>query len=108
MAERGEAGPEPSSEDVAAQLREYLQQAKVADLIVQQLYPLASLGFWRLSEEGRDLEQARLAIEAIKALVGVLEGTVEADLLRDLRQTLANLQLAYAEAAKSASAADAG
>jgi hypothetical protein len=100
VAEGEEAGTEPSAEDVAAQFREYLEQAKVSDVIVQQLYPLASLGFWRLSDEGRDLEQARLAIEAMRALLGVLEGSVEADLLRDLRQTLANLQLAYAEAAK--------
>lgn len=96
----------PSAEEVAAQLREYLKQAKVADLIVQQLYPLSSLGFWRLSREGRDLAQAKLAIEAVRALLGVLEGEVSKELMRDLRQTLANLQLAYAEAVREAEAGE--
>ncbi len=104
----GRAGKEapPSAEELASQLREYLKQAKVADLIVQQLYPLSSLGFWRLSREGRDLAQARLAIEAVRALLGVLEGEVSKELMRDLRQTLANLQLAYAQAAKEAEGSD--
>ena len=97
-----------SAEEVAAQLREYLKQAKVADLIVQQLYPLASLGFWRLSAEGRDLAQARLAVEAVRALLEVLEGEVPKELLRDLRQTLANLQLAYAEAVKESGRGEGG
>lgn len=98
----------PSADEVAAQLREYLKQAKVADLLVQQLYPLASLGFWRLGAEGRDLAQAKLAIEAVRAILGVLEGEVPAELMRDLRQTLANLQLAYAGAVKEAAGAGEG
>jgi sirohydrochlorin ferrochelatase len=97
-----------SPDELAAQLREYLKQTRVADLIVQQLYPLASLGFWRLSKEGRDLPQARLAIEALRALLQVLEGEVPKELLRDLRQTLANLQLAYAEAAKESGRGEGG
>jgi len=98
--EKGGEKRAPSADELAAQLRDYLKKATVADLLVQQLYPLASLGFWRLSKEGRDLAQARLAIEAVRALVGVLEGEVPKELLQDLRQTLANLQLAYAQATR--------
>jgi hypothetical protein len=60
---------------------------------------LAQLGFAKLDEASRDLEQARLAIEAMKALIGPLEGAVPEEVLRDFNQVVANLQLAYAAAA---------
>jgi hypothetical protein len=40
----------------------------------------------------------RLAIESLRALVPVLEGSVPEDALRDFNAVLANLQLAYASA----------
>jgi len=55
----------------------------------------ASLAFGRLGEGSRDLEEARRAIEALKALLGVLPE----ERRRDLQAVLANLQLAYADAA---------
>jgi hypothetical protein len=76
-----------------------LAKLKVSDLLLQTLYSVSSLGYHRLKGEGRDLEQARLAIEALRALVPVLEGSVPEDALRDFNQVLANLQLAYASAA---------
>ena len=56
--------------------------------------------FRRLSEEERDLDQARLAIEALRALLPVLEGSATEELIRDFKQVTANLQLAYADATK--------
>ena len=76
-----------------------LAKLKVSDLLLQTLYSVSSLGYHRLSPEGRDLDQARLAIEALRALVPVLEGSVPEDAVRDFNQVLANLQLAYASAA---------
>ena len=55
------------------QLEEELKKLKVSDLLVQTLYTVSSLGYRRLSEEDRDLDQARLAIEALRALLPVLE-----------------------------------
>jgi hypothetical protein len=80
------------------ELQAELAKLKVADLLLQTLYSVSSLSYHRLSGEGRDLEQARLGIEALKALLPVLEGAVPADALRDFGQLLANLQLAYADA----------
>ena len=58
-----------------------------------------SLGFRRVSADARDLPQARLAIESLRALEPVLrEGGVDEGLLRDLEQARMNLQLAYASA----------
>ncbi len=81
-----------------AELLEALQNIKVADLLVQSLSTISSLAYHRLSEESRDLEQAQLAIDAIRALVPLLRGHVPEELVRDFEQVTANLQLAYADA----------
>lgn len=81
------------------ELQRELAKLKVSDLLLQTLYSLSSLAFQRVAGEAKDLAQARLAIESLKALVPVLEGEVPEDALRDFRQVLANLQLAYASAA---------
>jgi hypothetical protein len=93
--------PKPSEEELLEQVEEELRKLKVSDLLVQMLYTMSSLGYRKLSAEDRDLDQARLAIEALRALVPVLEGTVAEDVIRDFRQVTANLQLAYADAAKT-------
>ena len=64
------------------ELLEVLRQLKVSDLLVQTLSTISSLAYHRLSEEHRDLEQARLAIDALRALVPVLEGAVPPELKR--------------------------
>ena len=87
-------------EQLLQQIEEELRKLTVGDLLVQTLYTVSSLAYRRLSEEDRDLDQARLAIEALRALVPVLEGAVDDGVLRDFRQVTSNLQLAYAEAAK--------
>jgi len=80
------------------QFLEALQQLKVGDLLVQSLSTISSLAYHRLSPEHRDLEQVRLGIEALRALVPVLKGTLADELVRDFEQVTANLQLAYANA----------
>jgi hypothetical protein len=92
--------PTPDEQKLIEELQAELAKLKVADLLLQTLYSVSSLGYHRLSGEGRDLEQARLAIEALRALVPVLEGSAPEDALRDFSQVLANLQLAYAAAAE--------
>jgi hypothetical protein len=79
---------------------------RVADLLLSTAATLAQLGFAKLDEQTRDLEQARLAIEGMKSLLETLAGAVPEEVLRDFNQVVANLQLAYAEAA--AGNADAG
>ena len=80
------------------ELLDALSRLQVSDLLVQTLSTVSSLAYHRLSVEHRDLEQARLAIEALRALVPVLAGTVAPELTRDFEQVTANLQLAYAAA----------
>jgi len=86
---------EPSAEQIVEELR----KAKVSDLLVHTTSMIASLGFAKLDVETRDLEQARLAIEALKALAPLLPAASR----RDVDGVVAALQLAYADAVKPSS-----
>ncbi|HVS84021.1 MAG TPA: hypothetical protein VHD91_00150 [Gaiellaceae bacterium] len=79
----------------AEQLIEELRKAKVADLLAGTCSMLASMAYGKLAPEVGDLDQARLAIDALKALEPLLPEEAQ----RDIRQVIANLQLAYADAA---------
>ena len=92
--------PPESDQELVEQLQAELSRLKVSDLLVQTVYTISSLGYHRLSGDHKDLEQARLAIEALKALLPVLEGAVAAEVVRDFNQVLVNMQLAYASAAE--------
>jgi hypothetical protein len=87
-----EGGPTRDEQLEAEQL---LRQLKVSDLLLGMLASIVQLGYAKLGE-GDDGE-ARVAIEALRALLPVLENTASADAVRDLRQATANLQLAYAD-----------
>ncbi len=87
-------GAEPSAAS-AAQLVEELRRVKVSDLLLHTSSMLASIAFGKLAPDLRDLEQARLAIDALDALVPLLEEGER----RDIQQVIANLKLAYADAA---------
>ena len=83
------------AEPTAEQLVDELRKAKVEDMVMHSASLFASLAYGKLSEEARDLEQARLAIDALQALVALLPE----ELRGDFRQVVSNLQLAYADAA---------
>lgn len=91
MAEEQARGGE--REQVSAE--ELLRELQVSDLLLGTLVSLVQLGYAKLGEG--DAQQARLAIEVLRAVTPVLEGTAPDDALRDLRQATANLQLAYAD-----------
>jgi hypothetical protein len=81
------------SEQLAAE--ELIRQLTASDLLLGTVASLVQLGYAKLGEGEAD--QARLAIEALRALSPVLEGAASAEALRDVRQATANLQLAYAD-----------
>jgi len=93
----------PTEEELLAAL----DKIGVGDVLVQALATTVSIGYRRVSAEARDLPQARLAIESLRALEPVLrEHGVDEALVRDLEQARANLQLAYANAVSEEAADD--
>jgi hypothetical protein len=99
VAEEQPPGPSKDEQELIDQLQAELSRLKVSDLLLQTVYTISSLGYHRLSGESKDLDQARLAIEALKALLPVLQDAVPDEAVRDFNQVLANMQLAYASAA---------
>ncbi len=89
---------QPTEDELRERLEEELQKLAVSDVLVQSLYTVSGLGFHRLTSDHRDLDQARLAIEAMRALVPLLKDAVPEPVTRGLEQTIAGLQLAYAKA----------
>jgi hypothetical protein len=90
------------------ELLEHIRRMKVSDLLLSTIATVAQLGYAKLDPAGRDLEQAKLAIESLRAIVPVLEGAVPEEVLRDFSQVTANLQLAYAKATDEKPEAETG
>jgi hypothetical protein len=99
VADEDRPGQVPEEEELIEQLQEELKKLKISDVLLQTVFTVSSLGYRSLGEEDRDLGQARLAIEALKALVPVLKGTVPDQVTHDFETLVANMQLSYATAA---------
>jgi hypothetical protein len=102
-----ELGPEEDldQEAIARELAEELRKLRVEDVLVNTLVHVSSIGYRRLgltedSQEERDLGQTALAIETMQALIPVLKDFLPAELVAGFEEQIANLQLAYAKAAK--------
>lgn len=100
----GEHEHELTPEDVIDAIR----RMKVSDVLVSTIATVGQLGYAKLEPQSRDLEQVRLAIEALRALTPVLEGHVAVETVRDFNQLVANLQLAYVSAVSAPTAAPSG
>ena len=95
---------EQEQERLAEELAEELRKLRVEDVLVNTLIQVSSIGYRRLgltedTREDRELEQTRLAIETMAALMPVLEGFLPKELVAGFQEQIANLQLAYAKAA---------
>jgi hypothetical protein len=110
--------PEPTEEQLRAAYEEEIKKIRVEQVVLEQVVSLVNLGMRRTglapgTEGERDQGQVRLAIEAIRALLPLIEqfAPQQADPVRD---ALSQLQLAFvrlggaAEPAASPSPATAG
>ena len=89
------------AEDITPEkLAEELGKLRIEDLVLSTVTTLGQLAYVKL--EAKDLDQARLAIDAMAALLPTLEERADATVMRDYKQLLANARLAYANAASAA------
>jgi hypothetical protein len=92
----------PSEDELRSRLEEELKKIKVQDVLLQSVVTLVNLGGQRLGlseagEDVRDLGQTRAAIDAVRALLPLLEAEVGgAEQMKPIRDALAQLQMAYA------------
>jgi hypothetical protein len=96
--EGGEA--EADEQEAMRRLQEEIGRLSVTDHLLLMMHSLSSLAVDRLgltpeSASHKDLDQARLAIDAFRALLGVLEGKQPADEITAHRSALSQLQMAY-------------
>jgi hypothetical protein len=87
---------ESQAEPTAEQVVEELRKLRVVDMLLSSASMFASLAYGKLALDVRDLEEARLAIDTLRALLPLLPE----DQRRDIQEVVTNLQLAYADAAK--------
>lgn len=101
-------GPgQPSEEELRAAYEAELSRVTSTDVMAQAAVSLLNVAARRLGPVGpgaeqdqaaageRDIEQARDAIDAVRALIEILERRIPEE-LRSLREALAQLQMAYA------------
>ena len=92
-----ESQAEPPSAEPAQptpeQVVEELRKVRVGDMLVHTSSMFASLAYGKLAPDTRDLDDARLAIDVLRALVPLLPD----DQRGSVQQVVANLQLAYAD-----------
>ena len=90
-------GTQPSEEELRARIEEQLRQVRVQDLLVESAASIVNLTARRIAKpDEQDLEQARVGIEAVRALVDLIDGEVQGQ----IRGALSELQLLYARASK--------
>jgi hypothetical protein len=83
------------------EIREALKQLTVEDVLLQTVVTLVNLAGRRLTvEEEKDLEQARLGIEAVRALLPLCPE----EQVAPVRDALSQLQMLYAREAQGAPA----
>jgi hypothetical protein len=88
----GQSG-QPSEEELRAALEEQLRQLRVEDVLLQTIVTLVNLAGRRLTAaDEKDPEQARLAIEAVRALLPL----APQEELAPVRDALSQLQMLYA------------
>jgi hypothetical protein len=94
--EHDHAADDAMLEDMLQTIRE----ARVAPLILSTVSTFASVAYGKL--EAKEFSEAKIAIDAIAALLPLLKGEVDEAILRDFEQALTNLRLGYADAVASA------
>ena len=93
-------GAELDEQEAMRRLQEEIGRLSVADHVLLMMQSLSSLAIDRMglsadSVARKDVEQARLAIDAYKALLGVLEGKMPAEEVKAHRSVLSQLQMAF-------------
>jgi hypothetical protein len=86
--------PPPLTDEERAMLEAQMKEIRVEDLLTQTVASVLNLSARRIVKEDEvDLEQARIGIEAVRAIVGLLPAEVG----QAISEPLSQVQLLYAQ-----------
>jgi hypothetical protein len=87
----------PDEEEFQRRLAEQLRKVRVQDLLLESVVSILNLSARRIGKEDeRDLEQARIGIEAVRAVIDLIDPEPQAQ----VREALAQVQVLYAREAQ--------
>jgi hypothetical protein len=92
-------GDQPNEEELRAAYEAELKKIRVEQIVLEQIVSLVNLGMRRTglapgTEDERDPDQVRVAIEAVRALLPVIEPSAPSQ-VGAIRDALSQLQMAY-------------
>src|SRR5947209_19763612 len=104
-------GREPTEEELRAEYEAQVKKIRVEHILLENVVTLANLGMRRTgmapgTEDERDPDQVRLAIDAIRAMLPMVEQTAPQQ-VGPIRDALSQLQLAYVRIGGAADRPDA-
>jgi len=105
--------PQPTEEEMRAALEEELKRVRVEQVVTEATVSILNVAVLRAglvpgSEGERDLGQTRLGIEAVRALLPLVEQVLGGEQARPIRDALSQLQMAYVQAVQAGSSDEAG
>lgn len=92
----------PSEDELRAAYEQEIKRLRVEHVLLENVVTLVNLGMRRTglmggTEDERDPEQVRLAVESVRVLLPLLESSSSAEQLEQIRQALSQLQMAYVQ-----------
>jgi outer membrane biosynthesis protein TonB len=113
MTDHDHGAPAQTDEERARAVREQLKSVHAFDLAYEMAISLVSFGYQKMgltdeTRELRDLDDARLAIELLRAVTDTLDRQQAGAPTADLHATLAQMQLSYVRALEATPAPAAG
>lgn len=95
----------PEQQEMLRQMEEEMKSVRVQDVVTQSVVSIINLAARRIAKEDeRDLEQARIGIEAVRALVDLLEPEPQ----QEVRNALSQIQVLYAQHSGEEAGGEAG
>jgi hypothetical protein len=93
------ASDQPSEEELRAAYEAEIKKIRIEQILLEQVVSLVNLGMRRTglapgTEDERDIDQVRVAIEAVRALLPLIEQSAPAQ-AGQLRDALSQLQMAF-------------
>jgi hypothetical protein len=99
------AESQPSQEELRQRLEEQVRKVRVQDVLLESVASILNLSARRIAKQDeRDLEQARVGIDAVRAVVDLLEPEPR----EQVRSALSELQMLYAREAGGGAGAPPG